>query len=246
MLNLNLQSEYIFSILGLNISNTFFTSSIITILIILISFVGYLFRNSKQLLYLKKVISLLVYSLLKLIDSTIENKKISYKVLPLISTLFIFIIITNLIALIPGFLGSFYIETSSGNIALLRSPNSNLTTTLALAIISVVSIQIFSIKHLGFKKYIQRFINISSFNNFLMGIFELLSESIRIFSFSFRLFGNIFAGEVLLLIVSFLIPYIAPLPFMTLEIFVGSIQAFIFAILTVTFMKSSALHNLKV
>ncbi|RMD61501.1 ATP synthase F0 subunit A, partial [Candidatus Parcubacteria bacterium] len=76
----------------------------------------------------------------------------------------------------------------------------------------------------------------------VLGFFELLSEIVKIFSFSIRLFGNIFAGEVLLLIIAFLVPYLIPLPFMILEVFVGFIQAFIFAALTLTFIKTSTLH----
>lgn len=131
-------------------------------------------------------------------------------------------------------------------VPVLRSPNSDLNTTLALAIFSVVSIQFFSIQVLGLGGFISRFLNFKGPIEFILGFFELISESVKVVSFSFRLFGNVFAGEVLLLIIGFLVPYIIPLPFMLLEIFVGLIQAFIFAILTLTFIQTGTLSKVKV
>jgi F-type H+-transporting ATPase subunit a len=161
-----------------------------------------------------------------------------------VATLFIFIVTANLLALVPGFLGSFFVRTAAGAVPLFKSPNSDLTMTLALALFSVFSIQYFSVTILGLKEYLGRFFDWSGPIAALLGLFALLSESIRIVSFSFRLFGNIFAGEVLLLVVAFLVPYILPLPFMILELFVGIIQAFIFAILTLAFIRSSSLPAL--
>jgi F-type H+-transporting ATPase subunit a len=72
--------------------------------------------------------------------------------------------------------------------------------------------------------------------DFFVGILEFISEFAKIVSFSFRLFGNVFAGEVLLTIVAFLVPYVIPLPFLLLEVFVGFIQAFVFAMLALVFV----------
>ena len=72
-----------------------------------------------------------------------------------------------------------------------------------------------------------------------MGILELISEFAKIVSFSFRLFGNVFAGEVLLITVGALVPYFVPMPFLVMELFVGFIQAFIFAMLTIVFIASA-------
>jgi F-type H+-transporting ATPase subunit a len=115
---------------------------------------------------------------------------------------------------------------------------------VALALFSVLAIQFFSLRTLGFKGYIGRFLNFVNPIKFILGFFEVISESVKVLSFSFRLFGNIFAGEVLLLIIAFLIPYIIPLPFMILEVFVGIIQAFIFAVLTLTFIKTSTVRHI--
>ena len=113
--------------------------------------------------------------------------------------------------------------------------------SLALAIISVVAAQIYGMKELGFfthwsKYFVPPWKSPAIIGSFV-GILELISEFAKIISFSFRLFGNIFAGEVLLLVVGFLAPYIAPIPFLFLEIFVGFVQAMVFSVLTLVFLK---------
>jgi|SRR6185295_1880821 len=119
-----------------------------------------------------------------------------------------------------------------------RSVNSDVNMTLALAIIAVIAIQFFGIKELGFFHYWGKFfVNpFRDFIGFFVGILELISEFSKLISFSFRLFGNVFAGEVLLLVMSFLVPYAVPLPFYGLELFVAFVQALVFALLTLVFM----------
>jgi F-type H+-transporting ATPase subunit a len=156
-------------------------------------------------------------------------------VFSLLLTFFMFIILGNWIGLLPG-VGSIgiyeHLEKGEYLVPLLRSPNADLNTTFALALISVGSIQYLGIKSLGFKDYLSKFINIKSPIKFFVGILELISEFAKILSFSFRLFGNIFAGEVLLGVMVFLIPVLVPVPFLALEVFVGFIQALVFTMLT--------------
>ncbi len=243
MLNIDLRPEYVISIHGFLLSNSFITSVVVVLILSLFSFWFYLHVNDHKHIFVN-AIRIIIYELLKLTDAVTRSRKLSKKILPLIATFFIFIITANLFELVPGFLGSFYIETEDIRISLLRSPNSDLTTTLALAIISVAAIQLFSIQALGIKGYLKRFINLTNPIKFILGFFELISETVKVLSFSFRLFGNIFAGEVLLLVIAFLIPYIIPLPFMILEVFVGTIQAFIFSVLTLTFIRTSTIKHL--
>lgn len=243
MLNIGLQPEYIGSIWGMSFTNTFLTSILVTVLLAIFGIFFY-FKGQNHKNIVVNGIRILVYELLKLTDTVTENRELSKKILPLIATFFLFIVTANLLELVPGFLGSFFLETSQGKISLLRSPSSDLTTTLALAFFSVLAIQFFSLRVLGVKKYLRRFFNFTNPFKFILGFFEMISEGTKILSFSFRLFGNIFAGEVLLLVIAFLIPYIIPLPFMILEIFVGIIQAFIFAILTLTFIKTSIVRHI--
>ena len=131
-----------------------------------------------------------------------------------------------------------------------RAPTSDLNTTLALALVSVILIQFAAIKELGIGKYSGKFFNFkvvkkgvmgyfeAGINSFV-GILELLSEFTKIISFAFRLFGNIFAGEVLIVVISALTYSIGTLPFLGLEVFVGLIQAFVFTMLTLVFLSVS-------
>ncbi|MFA6296051.1 MAG: F0F1 ATP synthase subunit A [Patescibacteria group bacterium] len=125
-------------------------------------------------------------------------------------------------------------------IPFLRSPSSDLNFTLALAIIAVVSIQVFGVVLVGFRNYSKKFFNFSGPIQFAVGLLELVSEFSKLLSFSLRLFGNIFAGEVLLIVISFLVPYLVPIPFMGMELFVGFIQALIFSMLTLVFLTMAA------
>lgn len=122
-------------------------------------------------------------------------------------------------------------------VPLFRSVNTDLNVTLALTIITVIMIEIMGIIALGFFRYAGKFINFSSPLNFIVGLIELVSEISRLISFSFRLFGNIFAGEVLLAVAAFFVPYVLPVPLMAFETFVGFVQAAVFALLALFFIK---------
>ena len=244
MININLQPEYILSVSGIFLTNTFLTSILVTALFGVMAIIFYKKKQSRKNIFINGI-RVLVFELLKLTDMVTQDRKLSKKILPLITTFFLFIVTANLLAMLPGFLGSFFIKTASGKVSILRSPNSDLTVTLALALFSVLAIQFFSLQTLGIKKYIGRFFNFTNPIKFFLGFFDIISESVNVLSFSFRLFGNIFAGEVLLLVIAFLVPYIVPLPFMILEVFVGIIQAFIFAILTLTFIEASIMRHIR-
>jgi F-type H+-transporting ATPase subunit a len=132
-------------------------------------------------------------------------------------------------------------------VPILRAASSDLNTTLAIALVSVIATQIAGLRHLG-GEYVGRFFNFRGGPiGFYVGILELIAEFAKIISFTFRLFGNVFAGEVLLVVITFLLPWVAVLPFMGLELFVGFIQAFVFAVLTLVFMslatESHAAHG---
>lgn len=124
-----------------------------------------------------------------------------------------------------------------------RSVNTDLMTPMALAIVSAIFVEFWGISTLGFFAYASRFFNVRRMArgdpmgviDFFVGILEFIAEIARLISFSFRLFGNMLAGEILLLIMTFLIPLLLALPFYGLEIFVGAIQAFVFAMLTLVF-----------
>jgi F-type H+-transporting ATPase subunit a len=119
----------------------------------------------------------------------------------------------------------------------LRGINTDLMTPLSFALVSVAIIQWWGITSLGFFGYAGKFINFSSPINFFVGFLESIAELAKINSFSFRLFGNMLAGEILLLVMTFLVALASPIMvfFYGLELFVGLIQAFVFATLTLVF-----------
>ena len=128
-------------------------------------------------------------------------------------------------------------------VPLFRSTASDINFTLALAIISVVATQLLGIAAIGFAKHAAKYISFKGPIQFFVGILEIVSEVAKMISFSFRLFGNIFAGEVLLIIIGFLVPYVVPAPFLMLELFVGFIQALVFAMLTLVFISIATVEH---
>jgi F-type H+-transporting ATPase subunit a len=116
-----------------------------------------------------------------------------------------------------------------------RSMNTDINSPLSIAIMAMIFIEFWGITTLGIFKYGSKFLNFSSPINFFVGILEFIAEIARIISFTFRLFGNMLAGEILLLVMTFLVPFLVALPFYGLETFVGVIQAFVFAMLTLVF-----------
>jgi F-type H+-transporting ATPase subunit a len=120
-----------------------------------------------------------------------------------------------------------------------RAAATDLNFTLAIALISMTMIQVYGIQALGLG-YFTKFINLKEGAvGFIVGLIEIVSEVAKIVSFGFRLFGNIFAGQVLLFVMAFLVPWLLPVPFYGLELFVGFIQALVFAMLTVLFMQGA-------
>ena len=116
-----------------------------------------------------------------------------------------------------------------------RSMNTDINSPLSIAIWAMIFIEFWGITGLGAFKYAGKFLNFSSPINFFVGILEFIAEIARVISFTFRLFGNMLAGEILLLVMTFLVPFLIALPFYALETFVGVIQAFVFAMLTLVF-----------
>lgn len=127
--------------------------------------------------------------------------------------------------------------------AFLRSASTDLNTTIGLALISVIATQIYGFRALGFLGYSSRFINLRGPIDLIVGLLESISEVAKIVSLSFRLFGNIFAGEVLLGVMAFLVPWVASVPFMGLELFVGLMQAFVFMMLTLVFLSTATTEH---
>lgn len=173
-------------------------------------------------------------------SDVLESREVARKYFPLVATIFFFILALNWVGLLPGVTSIGFYEghgESSHFVPFLYPAATDLNITIAFAIVAFFTIEIAGVLALGFFKYTHKFINFSSPLNFIIGIIELISELARLISFSFRLFGNIFAGKTLLVVIMFFVPYIVPVPLIAFEVFVGFIQAFVFAILTLFFIK---------
>jgi F-type H+-transporting ATPase subunit a len=198
-----------------------------------------------------------------LIES-VSGKEKAKKFFPLVSTFFLFILFANLLDVIPGVdtigtiaadhgplvsqpvLGFLLFGVDSNKITpWVRPATTDLNLTLAMALVSVVSTQIYGFQLLGPGQQISKYLNFKALFtrfpmgiiDFVVGLLEIISELGRLISFSFRLFGNVFAGSVLLSVFAFLLPVVATIIFIPFELFVGVIQAFVFAFLTLLFMQ---------
>lgn len=173
------------------------------------------------------------------VQDTLGDARLARRFFPLIATIFVFIVTANLLNFIPGVgsLGFWGAGEHGGFTALFRPVNTDLNVTLALAIIAFFAIEIAGITVLGALKYGHKFVTFKSPIAFVVGIFELISELSRLVSFSFRLFGNIFAGKVILAVLLLFVPWVLPVPLLLFELMVGVIQALVFSLLTLFFIK---------
>lgn len=174
--------------------------------------------------------------------------------LPIVGTIFLFILFSNWIGLLPG-TGSIGIwglhEGAVELIPLLRPAASDLNLTLAIAVFAVLASHVIGLMAVGVISHVSKFINIRgifrslkkgpiailvAIIEFGVGLLEIVSEIAKVVSLSLRLFGNIFAGEVLLTVMLGILAYFLPIPFMFLELLVGVIQATVFAMLTLAYL----------
>jgi len=236
---ISLAAEKVASFFGFPITNSLVASWMVVASLVV---VGLLVRRKVALIPcgLQNGMESILEFILNLGDQVTGNRRETERFFPLVATIFLFIVSANWFGLLP-IVGPIHVTAihagSPLTIPLLRSANADLNTTLALAIIAVISLQVFGVATIGFAKYAQKFFNFHNPILFFVGILELFGEVAKMISFSFRLFGNIFAGEVLLVVVGSLVAYIAPLPFYGLELFVGFIQALVFSTLTLVFLK---------
>lgn len=238
-MEISLKAEKIAQLFGFPITNTLLMSWIAMVII-----VGFFLLGTKTLKKvpagLQNMVEALYEGALGFIDVVTGERSRSELFFPLVFTFLLFILTSNWLGILPG-LGSIGFYEAHGSektfVPFARSTNSDLNMTLALAIISVVATHVYGVKKLGAKKHSSKYISFKGPIDFFVGILELVSEGAKIISFSFRLFGNVFAGEVLLIIIGGLLPFVAPIPFLGLELFVGLIQALIFATLTLVFLQ---------
>ncbi len=246
-----LYGEEIFNIGNFPVTNSMLSSWIAFAVILAMSLVIRL-RRSFIPRGLQNVAEIIIEELLKLCDSVTNNRRTSEIALPIVLALVVFVLINNWIGLLPG-IGTIMIETSHGSVALLRGATADLNTTLALSLVSVLFANIVGVFVVGGWKTFTKFVQLPQLLklknvfkdpvqivlvpvNIFVGFLELLGEIAKVASLSFRLFGNIFAGEVLIASMAAMLAYVVPMPFVFLEVFVGIIQAFIIGLLTVVYV----------
>ncbi len=228
-LHISISAEPIFNLGAFAITSSMLVSFLTSVFLCSVAFYFYKNHQSKKKSKLILVTQTLIESLYEFAQTITPHQ--AGKFFPIFGTIFLFVMFASWAGLLPG------AETIWINGApLFRGGTADLNITLGIAISAVFMIQVFGYKAQGFS-YFKKYLNFSSPINFFVGFLEFISEFAKIMSFAFRLFGNIFAGEVLLAVIAFLLPLFAPLPFIGLEIFVGFIQALVFATLTLVFIE---------
>ncbi len=242
-LNVILHAEKLFNIGGVAITNSMILGWLVSAVLTIV------FIRAASKVKVKTggmgvtIIELLVGGVTDLAADIMHDRKKAAKYAPFLVTLFCFILFNNWAGLLPG-VGTI---TYHGE-PLLRAWTSDLTGTLALSAISIVLVLIYSARELGFKGFSQHYFSKQPWNpiNLFVGFLEILGEFTRVASLSLRLFGNIFAGEVLLLVLSVITSFgspIATLPFIFMEFFVGFIQAFVFTTLVIVYLALAVAHH---
>ncbi|GAH41422.1 unnamed protein product, partial [marine sediment metagenome] len=258
-----LPADVVFHLFGFPITN-----SIIAVWLTIIVLVGFSYAVTRRLkLIPARLQSLLEFALGSLLSfcQSVAGEKNGRWFFPVVATIFLFVAFNAWLSLIPGF-GSIEIINAEGeHVHLLRGANTDINMPLALALMSFVFVEYFGLRSLGVR-YLRKFINVGQFIrstgqivrgrlraglsglitgviDIFVGFLEAMSEFVRIVSFTFRLFGNMTAGEILLLIAAFLIPWVFALPFYGLELLVGFVQALIFGGLTLVFLTLAVAHH---
>ena len=223
-----LAPETLFTLGSFPITNTVIDTILVDVLVLSLAF--YVGKNASVVPTLfQTVIELIIEQFHSLTESTAGEH--TAKIFPYVASFFLFIFIANYSELLPIITGITY-----KGAPLIRSTSSDLNTTLALGLISIVATHTMSIRTIGFKSYLSRFFSLNPIALF-SGLLELLSEFTKIISFSFRLFGNIFVGGIILASITAAFAFVLPTVVMFYEMFVGFIQALIFALLTMAFMS---------
>jgi F-type H+-transporting ATPase subunit a len=254
-----LYAEPIAHVGSFTITNSLFTSWIVVAILVVFSLVIRL-RLKKIPKGIQNLFEIIIEGAESLADQVTGDRKITNKAFPIVFSVFLVVLINNWLGILP--LGGFgLIETTEHGkafIPFIRSGTADINGTLPLAVLSVIGANLFGVISIGLWKTINKYVNLKALGGiftkvrkdpmilmtapimFAVGFLELVGEFAKVASLSFRLFGNVFAGEVLLASMGAIIAYILPTPFLLLEVFVGVIQAFIFAILTLVYYTISA------
>lgn len=237
-LNISLSPEILFYLGSWPISNTFFWSVFVVIFLIISAII---FGRNLKLMpgKLQNIMEMLIEAAYDFVISIVGSEKKAKRVFPLIFTMFFFVFFCNLLTFIPG-QAAITIQTSEGVVPLFRAIIADYGLVFVMTMVAVIIMQVVAIAVSGPLSYIGKFLNFTSPLNFFLGLMDLIGELAKIISLSFRLFGNIFAGEVLAAVMLFLAPFVVPLPFMFLSILTAVVQPFVFSVLTLVFISMAS------
>ena len=253
---IELPSEPVFHIGHFSVTNTLVASWFTIIVLVGLSF--FCTRKMKLIPDRRQgMAEAVVEGLLNFVES-VSGKKHARMLFPGVATIFIYVISNAYLALLP-FFGSIGVIEHDGKFApLFRSANTDVNVPLSIAIMSFIFVETWGMRSVGVLHYLSEFINVSQmvqglkqllkgkigqalmnmvfgFISLFVGVLEIFSHLTRMLSFTFRLFGNMTAGEILILVSCFLIPLVFTIPFYGLELLIGLIQALIFSGLTLVF-----------
>lgn len=250
-----LPAEVVFHLFGFPITN-----SIIATWVTMVFLVSFCFVATRKMTLVpgrrQALLEFVIEALLNFCRS-VAGEKNGRRFFPIVATIFLFVAFNAWLSLLPGY-GSITAHTTEGEVHLLRGANTDVNTPLAVAFISFFFVEIIGFATLGIG-YGKKFVNLGGviqsarllihgkvkaalsslifgLINVFVGVIELVSELIRVVSLTIRLFGNMTAGEILLLVAVFLMPWLFALPFYGLELLVGFVQALIFSALTLIFL----------
>jgi F-type H+-transporting ATPase subunit a len=242
-IKIDIAAKALFSIGGFSVTNAMVTGLLgFALTMGILFYVGNSVRRGRYNRFVG-LVQWVFEGLLHQIDDIVPDRKLARKITPLAVTIFFLILMDYWLSVLPG-LDAIKIN----GVPLLRSPTADLNFVLGLAIVTVISIQIYAIKHLGILGNVGRYLRnpfkdpIGSFE----GILEIVGEFSRGGSLALRLFGNAFAGEILLLVITLLTSYfsVVALPiFMVFEMLIGFIQAYVFFVLTLIFTALAVSHH---
>ncbi|HAV10922.1 MAG TPA: hypothetical protein DCX32_00005 [Candidatus Moranbacteria bacterium] len=235
-LNISLAPDILFYIGSLPVTNTLIGSFVISVVIIAAMLLVKKRLKKDTPGKFQNLVEFLMSGSYDFVVSIIGSEKKAKKIFPLAFTLFIFILVANLATFIPG-QAAVTFNREGESVAIFRAVMADYGMVFVMTMITVILVQIVAIAVHGPFGYMGKFFNFKSPLSFFLGLMDIVGELAKIVSLSFRLFGNIFAGEVLGSVMLFLAPFFVPLPFLFLGLLSAVVQAFVFAVLTVVFVK---------
>ncbi len=258
-MEISLSPEILFNVWGFPVTNSFLLMMALSVSIVVFSLAmgsGLKMVPSR----IQSLVELLFEGAWDFVLGVVGSKKKAKKIFPYVFTIFIFVLSANLLTLIPG-QNAVSLKKVDGAVPLFRAIMADYGLVFVMTIVSVIMMQIIALAAIGPLGYVGKFINVKNLGLFFaslfsgkpkfgllaqgfldvfLGFMDIIGELAKVFSLSFRLFGNVFAGEVLGAVMLFLLPFFGPLPFLFLGLLSSCVQAFVFAVLTLIFVNMAS------